>query len=153
MTWVQEGIFAGGGEALPRAWADFAAQTGITAVLHLRPSTPMPFLGPSPASYLWLSLDDEELAGPEERWLAGTFIADCLRHGRRVLLHAARGRHRTRWAFVAYHICRGAAAHVALRRAAAPPWMAPYHTDRQAWELFAVEVQRRQADAPAEARR
>ena len=40
MTWVQDGIFAGGGEALPGGWADFAAQTGITAILHLRPDAP-----------------------------------------------------------------------------------------------------------------
>jgi hypothetical protein len=142
VTWVQDGIFAAGGEVLPGGWEDFAAQSGITAVLHLRPASPTPFLGRPPAAYLWLAVDDEGEAGVDERWLAGTFIEACLAEGRRVLLHATRGRHRTRWAYVAYRICAGSTPRRALRRAAQPPWMAPYSTDRDQWEAFAADVVR-----------
>jgi len=141
MTWVQDGIFAAGGESLPQGWEEFAAQTGITAVLHLRPAAPAAFVGRAPAAYLWLGLDDEDQAGAEERWLAGSFIEACMAEGRRVLLHASAGRHRTRWAYVAYRICIGSSAASALRRAAQAPWMAPYRTDRDRWMAFAREVQ------------
>jgi len=148
MTWVQDGIFAAGGEALVQGWEDFAAQTGVTAVLHLRPSAPMPFLGRPPTAYLWLGLDDENEAGAEERWLVGSFIVACLAQGRRILLHASRGRHRTRWAYVAYRICAGSTPEAALHRAGEPPWMAPYHSDRHRWAEFAREVQQRRLRAP-----
>jgi len=149
MTWVQDGIFAAGGESLAQGWEDFAAQTGITAVLHLRPVAPTPFLGRAPAAYLWLGVDDEDEAGVEVRWLAGSFIDACLAEGRRVLLHASRGRHRTRWAYVAYRICAGSTPVAALQRAARPPWMAPYHTDRERWTVFAQDVRARLVPAPA----
>ena len=141
MTWVEDGIFAAGGESLPQGWEEFAVQTGITAVLHLRPAAPAPLLGRSPAAYLWLDVDDENQAGAEDRWLAGSFIEACLAEGRRVLLHASAGRHRTRWAYVAYRICAGSSPAAALRRAAQAPWMAPYRTDRDRWMAFAREVQ------------
>src|SRR3972149_1245946 len=75
MTWVQDGIFAGGGEALPEGWADFAAQTGITAILHLRADAPAVFRGPSPASFLWLAIAAEDQAGLPDRLLAGALVA------------------------------------------------------------------------------
>jgi len=143
VTWVQDGIFAAGGDALPRGWEDFAAQTGITAVLHLRPATPAPFLGRPPEAYLWLSVDDERQAGLDERWLAGRFIQACLAEGRRVLMHAARGRHRTRWVYVAYRICAGSTPRAAVRRAGQPPWLAPYSSDRDQWEAFGLEARSR----------
>jgi hypothetical protein len=138
MTWVQDGIFAGGGPALPAGWEDFARQTGITAILHLSPGRPNQFLGPTPAAFLWLPVDQEDLADDALRRLAGEFIAACLAAGRRVLLHAASGRHRTRWPFVAFRICTGSSPATALRRAAEPPWMAPYRTDPERWERFAA---------------
>jgi hypothetical protein len=141
MTWVHDGIFAGGGETLPENWAAFAAQTGVTAVLHLRPESPAAFRGPSPASFMWMDLTSEAEAALPERIAAATFIDDCLRRGQRVLLHASPGRHRTRWAFVAYRIWSGAGAGRALRQAAEPPWLAPYKTDRAAWEQLAEVVQ------------
>ena len=150
MTWVQDRIFAAGGESLPQRWEDFAAQTGITAVLHLRRVAPSPFFGRAPTAYLWLDADDEDEAGDELRWLAGSFIQTCLAEGRRVLLHASRGRHRTRWTYVAYLICAGSTPETALRRSARAPWMAPYHTDRQRWTSFARGVRARLVPAPAE---
>jgi hypothetical protein len=140
MTWVQDGIFAGGGEALPEGWADFAAQTGVTAILHLRPNTPAVFRGPSPASFLWLNVAAEDEAGLPDRLLAGAFVEACLDGGQRVVLHASLGRHRTRWAFVAYRIWSGATPATALRQAAQSPWMAPYATDEASWERMAMAV-------------
>jgi hypothetical protein len=140
MTWVQDGIFAAGGESLPEDWAAFAAQTGVTAILHLRPGSPAVFRGPSPASFLWMGLAGEADAALPERLAAGAFIEACRARGERVLLHASPGRHRTRWAFVAYRIWNGAAPASALRQAAEPPWLAPYKTDREAWDRMAEVV-------------
>jgi len=50
VTWLEEAIFAGGGEHMPAAWEDFAAQTGVSGVVHLRPASPAAF-----ASCAWLS--------------------------------------------------------------------------------------------------
>src|SRR3989337_2154868 len=122
MTWVQDGIFAGGGEALPEGWADFAAQTGITAILHLRADAPAVFRGPSPASFLWLAIAAEDQAGLPDRLLAGAFVAACLERGQRVLLHASPGRHRTRWAYVAYRVWSGVAPGAARGQSPAATW-------------------------------
>jgi hypothetical protein len=146
VTWVHEEIFAGGGKHIPAAWEAFADQTGITAVMHLRPGTPDIFRGPLPAAFLWLDLADEDQAGVEERWLAGRFVADCLVEGRRVLLHSSLGRHRTRWAYVAYRIVSGRSARAALREAAERPWLGPYHTQSAAWERFAEAVRAQRVD-------
>jgi hypothetical protein len=137
MTWVQDGIFAAGGEALPAAWADFAQQTGITAVLHLRPAAPATFVGRIPQSFLWLNIENEEQATTADRALAGAFVEASLGRGERVLLHASLGRHRTRWVFVAYRIWSGASPDAAMRQAAQPPWLGPYRTDRDRWTEFA----------------
>jgi len=149
MTWVRDGIFAAGGEALPEDWEAFAAQTGITAILHLRPGAPAVFRGPSPRSFLWLEVAAEDQATLSDRLLAGAFVEACLRDGQRVLLHASQGRHRTRWALVAYRIWSGAAPEAAQREAARAPWLAPYATDTVAWARMADAAHdlRRERDA------
>ncbi len=136
MTWVQDGIYAAGGEYLPSTWAEFSDQTGIRAVLHLSPGRPAVFRGPAPEGFLWLPIEDEEQASSDDRLLAGRFIASCRERGLRVLLHSSLGRHRTRWAYVAYEICAGSRLRTVLHRAASRPWLAPYHTDEAAWEAF-----------------
>jgi hypothetical protein len=150
MTWVQDGIYAAGGVHLPATWAEFSDQTGIRAVLHLRPARPAVFRGPVPEGFLWLPIEDEEQAGPADRLLAGRFIASCRERGLRVLLHSSLGRHRTRWAYVAYEICAGSRLRTVLRRAASRPWLAPYRTDEAAWEAF-VNVVAVNLDRPPEA--
>jgi hypothetical protein len=72
-----------------------------------------------------------------ERQLAGCFLEKMVQLGRRVLLHSSMGRHRTRWAFVAYCILSGQSARAALRRAGNRPWLSPYTTDEDAWHAFA----------------
>ncbi len=137
MTWVDERIYAGGGAHIPATWGAFARQTGISAVLHLNPARPEPFLGPPPQAFLWLDLADESQAGLDERWLAGRFLAAGIESGLRVLIHSGLGRHRVRWAYVAYRICVGRPVAAALRQAAQKPWLSPYRTDAAAWEAFA----------------
>ncbi len=143
MTWVHDRIYAAGGERLPGTWGAFADQTGITAVLHLRPLEPAVFDGPAPRSFLWLSLESEAEVDDRARWLAARFVADCLEAGQSVLIHSSLGRHRSRWAFVAYRILMGKPAGAALREAAERPWLGPYRTDVGAWESFAAEVRGR----------
>lgn len=149
MTWVEDRIYAAGGDHLPGVWAEFAAQTGITAVVHLRPGTPEVFRGPAPQAYLWLGIAEEAQAATADRWLAGLFVAECLRAGHKVLLHSSLGRHRTRWVYVAWAIVAGRPLQAALREAAAKPWLSPYHTSAETWEDFAREVRRARRRAPS----
>ena len=136
MTWVEESIFAAGGEHIPATWADFADSTGIGAILHLSGGGPEPFLGPTPRRFLWLRVEDEKKAGMEDRRLAAEFIQASLEAGEKVLLHSTEGRHRTRWTYVAYGLYVGRKLSRVLREAAEKPWLAPYHTDRDLWRAF-----------------
>lgn len=153
MTWVHDQLYAAGGDHIPSTWDDFAQQTGVTAVLHLRPSMPQVFRGGPPQAFLWLDVADEDRANLEIRWLAGEFLRACLERGMRVLLHSSLGRHRTRWAYVAYCIRVGQKPEVVLRRAAERPWLAPYHTDVDQWEAFAALARGRVAESKARTRR
>jgi hypothetical protein len=137
LTWVHDNIYAAGGMHIPSNWGAFADQTGVTGVLHLAPDRAAKFFGPSPEVFLWLNIADERQAASSERLLAGRFLFECIAEGRQVLLHSSIGRHRTRWAFVAYLIIAGSSLRTALRQAADPPWLSPYHTDTAAWEAFA----------------
>lgn len=140
VTWVHTDIYAGGGDHIPETWAQFADQTRISAILHLRPGKAARFDGPLPAGFLWLNIGDESQAGMDERWLAGRFLHDCLQAGQKVLIHSSLGRHRTRWAYVAYGIYSGRAAESVLRQAAESPWLSPYHTDTARWQAFEQAV-------------
>lgn len=144
MAWVHECIYAGGGEYLPKNWGSFRDQTGISAILHLRPEKPAIFCGPPAQAFLWLDIADEIQAGLHERRQAGRFVCENLAEGRRILIHSSLGQHRTRWVYVAYMICSGSRLSTALRLAIEPPWLAPYETDVCLWEAF-VEFIREQA--------
>ena len=136
MTWVHEKIYAAGGRHVPSTWSDFSDQTGIKAVLHLGGDGPSWFVGPPPDPFCWMKVDEERDAGLEERMLAAMFIHDNLHDGRLVLLHSSQGRHRTRWAYVAYCLYTGRKLKPVLREAAERPWLSPYNTDELAWEAF-----------------
>ena len=142
MTWVHERIYAAGGGFVPESWGSFCDQTGIQAVLHLRPDAPVVFRGPCPRRFLWLDVEDERQADGVIRLLAAQFIADSLEGGQRVLLHSSLGRHRTRWAFVAYRIWSGRSVRAALREAEQKPWLAPYKTEVEAWRTFSKQIHR-----------
>ncbi|MEE8121052.1 MAG: hypothetical protein V3T55_05955 [Anaerolineales bacterium] len=136
MAWVEESIYVAGGHHIPATWADFADSTGIGAILNLSTGGPTPFLGPTPRRFLWLRVEEEKTAGMKDRGLAAEFIQASLEAGEKVLLHSAKGRHRTRWAYVAYGLYVGRGLSRVLREAAEKPWLAPYHTDRDMWRAF-----------------
>jgi len=138
MTWVHEKIYAAGGTHVPSTWSAFSDQTGIKTVLHLGGDGPSWFEGPPPDVFLWMKVEKEREAGLEERMRAARFIHDNLLDGRAVLLHSSQGRHRTRWAYVAYCLYAGRKLKPVLREAAERPWMSPYITDELAWEAFAA---------------
>jgi hypothetical protein len=146
VTWVHDRIYAGGGGQIPDGWDSFAEQTGVAAVLHLCPKKPARFRGRPPTAFLWLDIEGEREAGAAERWLAGRFVESCLDDGLKVLLHSSLGRHRTRWAYVAYRIVSGRSAHAALREAAERPWLSPYATDAASWEDFADQARARRSE-------
>jgi hypothetical protein len=140
VTWVHDQIFAAGGDHIPDTWQEFSRQTGIEAVLHLRPGLPATFQGVPPRSFLWIDLSGEDQVDDPTRWLAACFLRESMGHGQAVLIHSSLGRHRGRWAFVAYRIVTGRSAQTALQEAAQRPWMSPYHTDPTAWEEFEKRV-------------
>jgi hypothetical protein len=140
LTWVDDQVFAAGGEHVARTWADFSAQTGIRAVLHLSPVSPAQFDGPAPEAFLWMAVSDEPDADHEARLLAGRYIADCVRGGWKVLLHSSLGLHRVRWAYVAFRLIEGQSLQAALRQVEKPPWLAPYRTDLPTWKAFWSEI-------------
>jgi hypothetical protein len=140
MTWVADGVFAAGGDHIPNSWDKFHEQTGIQAILHLSPEGPQHFTGPSPRAFLWLDIEDESQTDLGIRTLAGEFIRSCRGHGDSVLLHSALGRHRVRWAHVAYQLILGRKLNTVLREAAEKPWLSPYLTDHDQWSLFTETV-------------
>lgn len=143
MTWVHDRIYAAGGTFVPETWGSFSDQTGIQAILHLRPEAPIPFKGPCPRQFLWLNVEDESQADEDCRLLAARFIGHAMEQGHSVLLHSSISRHRTRWAFVAYGIWRGRMVRAVLREAEEKPWLSPYVTDVEAWQAFSMMVQSR----------
>lgn len=145
MTWVHDRVFAAGGSHLPANWSAFVEQTQVTSVLHLRSAAPQDFRGPAPRSFLWLAIDHEEQTQQESRWLAARFLQDGVSKGGRALIHSAHGRHRTRWAFVAFLLLNGKSVRAALRQVAEAPWLAPYHTDESSWHEFKLWLERRQS--------
>ena len=143
MTWVHDCIYAAGGKFIPETWGSFSDQTGINAVLHLRPDAPIPFKGPCPRQFLWLNVEDESQADEDCRLHAAIFIGHALEQGHRVLLHSSISRHRTRWAYVAYGIWSGRTVRAVLGEAAEKPWLSPYTTDIEAWQAFSTRVRSR----------
>ena len=146
MTWVHDQIYVAGGDHIPSTWASFVNQTGISAVLHLRPEKPTTFRGPMPDSFLWMDLVDESRAGLEDRWLAGSFIGENVENGLRILLHSSLRLHRVRWTYVSYLIWRGGSVRASLREVEKKPWLAPYRTEEEAWEDFKGFVKVHQTD-------
>lgn len=136
MTWVHTDIYAAGGAHIPDTWDHFANQTGIRSIVHLNPGHPIPFQGGSPEAFLWLSVDREEEVDLATRMMTAQFVDHCLRSGHKVLIHSGRGRHRTRWIFVAWSILQGRSVAATLRTAAQAPWLDPYPTDEGVWEDF-----------------
>jgi len=141
VAWVNESIFAAGGEHIPKTWGEFAEMTGITAIIHLAQGTPSRFEGPEPPRFLWLQATEEEQANLQMRFQAGMFVQECIQEGRKTLLHCTISRHRTRWVYVAYGLVDGRKLSTVLREAAERPWLAPYRTDEAKWQEFVTWLQ------------
>ena len=146
MTWVEDGIFAAGGDHIPQTWQEFSTQTGIRAVVHLAHTGPARFEG-CLERFLWLKSEREAEADVATRELAAEFVRSCRESGLAILLHCSSGRHRTRWIYVAYRLRMGASLRSVLRAAAEKPWMGPYHTDNGLWEAFCAQLQTRAKEA------
>ncbi len=136
LTWVHKRIYAAGGDHVLQNWALFQDQTGISAILHLDPEGPAKFHGPSPVAYMWMRVDREAEITIVDRWMAGSFISECVGAHKHVLIHSSKGRHRVRWVFVSYLIVSGQSVKAALREAEEKPWQSPYHTDLNEWHTF-----------------
>lgn len=136
LTWVHKQIFAAGGEHIPKNWAAFRDQTGISAILHLSPDQPTIFKGPSPNAYLWMKVDREHQVNPNDRWTAGMFLQTCVAADQRVLIHSIKGRHRVRWIFVSYLIISGSSVKGAISEVEEKPWLSPYYTEIDSWQKF-----------------
>lgn len=149
MTWIHDQIYAAGGEHLPNHWSSFVEQTGVDSILHLQAGTPAKFLGPIPASFLWMNLELEAEVGLEERWLAAVFINLHVENGRIILIHSSHPLHRVRWTYVAYQIFKGRSVQASLKEVEQKPWLAPYHTDRENWDRFKQLVDFRRGEIPA----
>lgn len=136
MTWVQEQIYAAGGEHIPEDWAAFHHQTGISAILHLNPGHPVDFRGPPPLAFLWMDVDREGEVDQGKRWDAGMFLHTCTTSNMLVLVHSTQGWHRIRWAVVAYLIISGKTVKGAISQVEKKPWLSPYHTRLDEWHEF-----------------
>jgi hypothetical protein len=133
---VHEQIYAAGGAHIPKDWATFCDQTGISAILHLNPGYPVVFHGPLPEAFLWMDVDREGQVDQTKRWTAGTFLLLCTSSGMRVLVHSSQGRHRIRWAVVAFLIISGKTVKGAISEVEKKPWLSPYHTRIDEWHAF-----------------
>lgn len=143
MSWVNDSIYAAGGDHIPATWGAFSSTTGISAVLTMSAGRPVSFTGPPPARFLWISVGDERETDTSDRYLAGAFLTACIEEGRRVLIHCPHGRHRTRWAYVAYALAQGRKLKTVLNEAAGRPWLGPYSTDQQSWEAYSAWLKSR----------
>jgi hypothetical protein len=143
LTWVHNNIYAAGGEHIPRDWAAFRDQTGISAILHLSPDQPVVFEGLSPIAYLWMSIDRELNADLLDRWTAGSFLQTCIAADQRVVIHSIMGRHRVRWVYVSYLIMSGKSVKGAISEVEEKPWLTPYHTELEIWQKFSTYVKAR----------
>jgi hypothetical protein len=146
MSWVQSRIYAAGGDHIPSTWATFRDQTGIQAVLHLRPEAPTVFRGGPPRAFLWLDIEAETDADLEARWLAARYLSSCLAQGYRAMIHSSLTLHRTRWALASYLLYEGWTIASTMREVEKPPWLSPYHTEAPMWAAFEKMVESRKAE-------
>lgn len=140
MSWVAEGVFAGGGDVIPDTWAEFQGRTGIAVVVSLRAARPDDFSPPPPLAHLWLPGEDAEQLSLDQWLLAAQVVDTAVRAGRRALLHCRLGLHRLRPLFAAYLIYTGQTARAALREVEKKPWLKPYAGDPVRLDEFARRV-------------
>jgi len=142
MTWVTDHIFVAGGQLVVEDWAAVQAQTEVTAVVTLALEQPGIFTHPTPWAWLWLTVDDEPSYTLEHLKLGVHFVQAAQAAGRRVLLHAPKGVHRTRPLVGACMLAHGKSFARVIRELEQRPWLPPYKGDAELLRNFAAGGER-----------
>jgi hypothetical protein len=136
MTWATDHLFVAGGDFVSEYWADFQAQSGVTAVIVVTAERPGPYLDPAPWAALGLPVADEPDYTPGHLRLGVDFIEAAIGEGRKLLLHGPHGVHRTRPLVAAHLIARGKSVARAVREVEQKPWLPPYKGRVETLEAF-----------------
>jgi hypothetical protein len=134
MTWATDHIFVAGGDFVVASWREFQQQAGVTAVITVAAERPGEFTAPAPWAALWLPVDDEAAYTLEYLQLGALFIEAALSVGRKVLLHAPKGVHRTRPLVAAHLVAQGKSVARVVRELEQKPWLPPYKGSRELLE-------------------
>ena len=137
MTWATDHLFVAGGEFVVESWREFQAQAGVSAVITVSAEKFSAFVEPLPWAALWLPVDDENLYTLDQLKLGAQFIEAALAAGRKVLLHAPKGVHRTRPLVAAHLVTRGKSVARVVREMEQRPWLPPYKGDAALLEQLA----------------
>lgn len=129
MTWATDHIFVAGGDFVAEHWREFQAQAGVSAIITVSAERPGAFTDPLPWALLWLPVEDEQSYTLEQLRLGTQFIDAALAAGRKVLLHGAKGVHRTRPLVAAHLIAGGKSLARVIREMEQKPWLPPYKGD------------------------
>ena len=129
MTWATDHIFVAGGDFVTENWREFQSQAGVSAVITVSTEKPGAFVDPLPWAALWLPVDDESAYTLDQLGLGAQFIAAALAAGRKVLLHAPKGVHRTRPLVAAHLVAGGKSVARVVREMEQKPWLPPYKGD------------------------
>ena len=129
MTWATDHIFVAGGDFVTEHWREFQAQAGVSAIITVSVEKPGVFTDPLPWALLWLPVEDEDTYTLEQLQLGAEFIGAALSAGRTVLLHGAKGVHRTRPLVAAHLVAEGKSLARVVREMEQKPWLPPYKGD------------------------
>jgi len=140
MPWVTSSIFVAGGDYVREYWADFQAQSGVSAIVTVSAAGPVAYLDPLPWAALWLPVDDEAGYTLEQLALGVSFIQEALAGQHKVLLHAPQGVHRTRPLVAGHLLAEGKSLARALRTVEEKPWLPPYKGDQAVLESLARQL-------------
>jgi len=139
MSWVTDHIFAAGGDFVTENWREFQSLSGVSAIIMVSIEKPDTFTDPLPWAALWLPVDDEQAYTLDQLQLGALFIEAALAAGRKVLLHAPRGVHRTRPLVAAHLVAGGKSIARVLREMEQKPWLPPYKGDSTLLEKLISE--------------
>jgi len=129
MTWATDHLFVAGGDFVVENWREFQHQAGVSAIITVSAEKFSAFTEPLPWALLWLPVDEENQFTLNQLKLGVQFIEAALAAGRKVLLHAPKGVHRTRPLVAAHLISQGKSVARVLREMEQRPWLPPYQGD------------------------
>jgi hypothetical protein len=139
MPWVTDHIFVAGGEFVAENWREAQSQLAVSAIITIDLEKPGEFAAPCPWAWLWLPVGDEAQYTLDHLKLGAQFIEAALAAGRKVLLHAAKGMHRTRPLVAAHLIAQGKSVARAVKELEQKPWLPPYKGDVALLEQLAQQ--------------